>query len=218
MIKLYISDIRNLQDPKDHLEMLEDLPKARKEKILCFKLPSGRKQSLGAGLLLKKVLSDYGISQEKLKIGKNGKPEAEGIQFNLSHTDGLAVCAVGKLPVGCDVEKIKKAPEKIAERYFTENEAAYLKKCSADVYNEEFFRFWTTKEAYMKMTGEGLSLGLDQFEVRLDGPHISIYKDGKLENCYIKEYEIPGYKVTVCARENEFDERMLELVLCQERH
>lgn len=211
MIRLYVADIQKLQDPKENSALLEGLAAYRQEKIMRCNLAAGRIQSLGAGLLLKKVLNEYQIPQDSIKIGTNGKPEAEGIQFNLSHTDGLAICAVGKKAVGCDVEKIKTAPEKIAKRYFTDSEISYLRECSDEVFDREFFRIWTTKEAYMKMTGEGLGLGLNHVEVCLDDGKLSVLREGKKADCYVKEYDVSGYRITVCSEEKEFTE---EIVKC----
>ncbi len=210
MIKLYVAEIRNLQDPKENSALLEGLAKYRQEKILRYKYAMGRIQSLGAGLLLKKVLNEYRIPQDSIKIGKNGKPEAEGFHFNLSHTDGLVICVVGKKAVGCDVEKIKKASTEIAKRYFTDSEISYLRECSNEVFDREFFRIWTTKEAYMKMTGEGMSLGLNHVEVCFYDEKISVWREGKKADCYVKEYDIPGYKITVCSEEKEFAEEIVQ--------
>ena len=57
----------------------------------------------------------------------------------------------------------------------------------------------------MKLTGEGMSLPLSGFEVII-GEGIQIYREGQLCPCVIKEYEIEGYKLAVCALEEEFEE------------
>ena len=44
-----------------------------------------RKHSLGAGLLLKECLKEYGINIEEIRYGEHGKPEVDGIYFNISH-------------------------------------------------------------------------------------------------------------------------------------
>ncbi len=184
---------------------MEGLWEERKQKILRYKLAESRKQSLGAGLLLKWALQRHGIAAEKLSYGPNGKPEAVGVFFNLSHSGQWAICAIGDGSVGCDVEEIAPVLEGIAERFFTKNEVEYLNRFDGDQRLEEFFRLWTLKESYMKMTGEGMSLKLDRFEFSM-GEQLTVKRDGKPCDCHVKEYDLPGYKLAVCAEEGEFAE------------
>ena len=208
MVHVYAADIRNLPDPLEAPRVMDGLSEERKKKIVRYKQPEGRRQSLGAGLLLRQALARHGMQETEVYIGKNGKPEVKGICFNLSHSHNIVVCAIGEKPVGCDVEKEESsAKEKVAERFFCDTEIAYLKDKK-----EEFFRFWTMKESYVKMTGEGLRLPLNQFEIRFE-ERVKIYRDGKTCACFLKEYEIPGYRLTVCSEESEFVPRLEYILL-----
>lgn len=204
MIHLYAADIRNLKDPEEYPEMLNGLSEDRKRKTMQCLQENARKRSLGAGILLQKVLPCYGASHEKIYRGADGKPEVDGVCFNLSHSGNIVVCVVGDSKVGCDVEKIVKAPEKVAERFFHRNEVEYLKACGAEKRDETFFRLWTMKESYIKMTGEGMRRPLDSFEFLLEDEKVSVRQNNEILPCYIMEYEIPGYKVSVCAEEDQF--------------
>lgn len=204
MVYVYVMEVSNLPDPKEQPQMMTGLPDKRKEKILRFKQKKDRIQSLGASLLLDSVLKKHGFSMEQIRYNKHGKPEIDGFYFNLSHSYEMAVCAVSeKAPVGCDVEKIGKAPLKVASRYFCENEIAHLESLGEEEKNAEFYRIWTMKESYMKMTGEGLGMGLDSVEIIFEDP-IKVMRSGNVCQCSIKEYEIPGYKLTICAQERDF--------------
>lgn len=200
-----MTNVTSLPDPREFPEIMNGLPEERKQKTLRYKQLNDRKQSLGAGLLLEKVLRIRGKSMETIRYGEHGKPEIDGIYFNLSHSHDIAVCAVSDKPVGCDVEKIEEVTKRIAERFFTENEIAYLERFEEEEKLNEFFRIWTMKESYMKMTGEGMSLGLKNFEF-IFRDKVEVYRENNLCSCTIKEYEIPGYKLTVCAEETEFAE------------
>ncbi|MBD5556785.1 MAG: 4'-phosphopantetheinyl transferase superfamily protein [Roseburia sp.] len=204
MVHLYAADISNLPDPKENPEVLENLTDERKKNTMRFVQAADRKRSLGAGILLGKILPLYGASPEEIRIGADGKPEVEGICFNLSHSAEFVICAVGEQAVGCDVEKIAKAPERVAEHFFHRHEAEYLRACGEEGRAAMFFRLWTMKESYIKMTGEGMRLPLDSFEFLLDAEKVSVWRDGQMLSCHIMEYEIPGYKVSVCAKEDEF--------------
>ncbi len=59
------------------------------------------------------------------------------------------------------------AHERIAERFFSAREVAMLRALDPALQHEAFFACWTRKEAYKKARGEGISVGLDQFDVSL---------------------------------------------------
>ena len=115
----------------------------------------------------------------------------------------MVICTVSEKPVGCDVEKVKGINLKIAERFFAKKEVEYLKTFDERNKADAFFRLWTMKESYMKMTGEGMRLALDQFEIIFD-EDVKVFRNGRRCACFIKEYELPGYKLSVCAEEKEF--------------
>lgn len=202
MVKTYISNIKNLLDPEENPILLKDIWNLRKEKILSHKTPSGRKQSLGSALLLQKILLQNKLEPNDIKIGKNGKPEIEGICFNLSHSDEYVICSTSEKTLGCDIEKIRQVKKGFETRFFSEREVLYLNQFREDKLNQ-FFRLWTMKESYMKMTGEGMTLALNRFEFIFDN-EIKVYRDGILCNCFIKEYEIPNYKISVCSEDSIF--------------
>lgn len=213
MVYIYAVDIENLPDPLESPEIMEKLAEDRKEKIIKCKQLQSRKQSLGAGLLLSYVLDERGMSDSQVRYGSNGKPEIDGIFLNLSHSKNLVICAVGKKPVGCDVEQIVTAPEKVAERFFAENELEYLRGISEEKKSQEFYRLWTIKESYIKMTGEGLRVPLDKFEVNFQD-RIGVYREGERQSCFVKEYEISQdkdtiYQISVCAEESETLEQVI---------
>ena len=85
--------------------------------------------------------------------------------FNLSHSDRhglLALCAAG-ISVGVDIEVARpfERATRIAARHFSEWEAASIEACAPGMEREQaFFRTWTRKEAYLKLTGLGLPGGL----------------------------------------------------------
>lgn len=202
MVKVFALDIQELGDPLKNPELMEKIPEYRQQKIMKCKQADARIRSLGAGLLLKQVLKLYGLDEAATSYGENGKPEIAGLCFNLSHSGEMVVCAVGSAPVGCDIEKIHKSSSRIARRYFCESEREYLDSLGGEEKTEEFIRLWTIKESYLKMTGEGMKIPLNQFEVVLGTP-IQIYRDGVLVDCVVMEYELEGYKLTVCSKEEQ---------------
>lgn len=207
MIQVYAADITTLPDPLQNPSLMEGLSDQRKEKIMRHKMEKDRKQSLGAGLLLREVLLRHGMADREMTYGENGKPQMAGFYFNLSHSGGMVLCAAGDSEVGCDVEKIKCEPRGLVRHFFCEGEIAYLEQFCGEDREREFFRLWTMKESYMKMTGEGMRLSLKQFEL-IPGDSVSVYRADQHVCCFFQEYEIPGYRACVCAKEQNFSEQI----------
>lgn len=204
MVYLYAADIRSLPDPKEEPGILHMISSRRRRKVMEYLRAEDRKKSLGAGLLLAKILPLYGESPENITLEPGGKPKAEKVCFNLSHSGDLVICAAGRKAVGCDIEKIETEPEGVAVHFFHGNEVEYLQMFQEEERNEMFFRLWTLKESYMKMTGEGMRLPLQDFEILPEGERIRVRRGDEILPCHMMEYSIPGYKVSVCTEEEEF--------------
>ena len=104
--------------------------------------------------------------------GAQGKPFLQNsrVDFNLSHSAGLAVLAISKMgPLGIDLEFIDRQADiaGLAQSCLTAQEAAVLARLPEHERRARFFAFWTAKEARMKLTGEGMSLGPQQIELDL---------------------------------------------------
>lgn len=204
MIYLYALDIRGLPDPLESPALLHDISSSRRKKALEYVKEDDRKRCLGAGILLARILPLYGESPERITYGPVGKPKAENVNFNLSHSGDLVICAVGGKAVGCDIERTGKEPEGVAERFFHRSEVEYLQRFWGAERDRTFYRLWTLKESYIKMTGEGMNLLLQDFELLMEGERIQVRRAGEILPCYITEYDIPGYHVAVCAEEKDF--------------
>jgi len=110
--------------------------------------------------------------------GPKGKPElkpATGLQFNVSHSGGMAAIALcTHCQIGIDLEKIRPLPEMedIANRVFCSEEVTEIMSMPQCEQMHAFFRCWTRKEAYVKAIGDGLFAPLNSFRVtvRVDAP------------------------------------------------
>ena len=82
-------------------------------------------------------------------------------EISLSHSGPWAAASIGPAPHGIDVE-VPRNPEMIpgiADRWFLPAEAEALRKAPETERVELFFRLWTVKESFLKMTGTGLREG-----------------------------------------------------------
>ncbi len=195
--KFYITDIRTLTDPKDNPSIMEGLPYKRQEKCLRYIKADDRKRSLGAGKIINQILKDFNC-EGKLAEGTNRKPEAEGIFFNVSHSGNYVIGVAADTPIGCDIEKTETAPLEIAHRYFNASEIKYI--MSAKSKDLAFRQMWTLKESYMKMTGEGMKLKLDSFNIVI-GKEIQVYFQGIKQNCTFEHYIHDGHSIAICQKE-----------------
>lgn len=98
------------------------------------------------------------------RYGEKGKPYLENLPlfFSLSHSGEYVLCAVSRRELGADIQKIQPADElKLAKRFFSESECRILEGCESHRERQRlFFGFWTRKEAYGKLTGEGLAAAI----------------------------------------------------------
>lgn len=156
-----------------------------------------------------------------------GRPEIANslagppLRFNLSHTRGMAVCAVSwERDLGVDVEDVerKNLTVAIADRYFSPHEVRDLHARPPDQQHRGFFDYWTLKEAYIKARGMGLSLPLDKFSYRLqqvelpleERPEVEIGFDPEIgddpASWRFKQFFVePRFAVAVAARHNGHD-------------
>lgn len=132
--------------------------------------------------LLKIALVKEGITEENQQFiyNEHGKPmlkNHDDIHFNISHCKGLAVCAIANGSIGVDAEGIRKFPERVLKRCFTENEIRYIKE--NEFPDRAFFQLWTLKESYVKAIGIGISYPLKNAEFIIDNNHITANAEGK---------------------------------------
>ena len=144
-----------------------------------FVFQPDRNSYMAARGVLRELLGRYlnrGPSEIEFDYGAQGKPalrsgwSQSGLQFNVSHSHGMALFAFAAArQVGVDVEMVRAdfAGEKIAERFFSPQEVRELRSLPAAVQDEGFFLCWTRKEAYIKARGEGLQIPLKSFHVSL---------------------------------------------------
>jgi 4'-phosphopantetheinyl transferase len=169
-----VVDIRNIMAACTNL--LSAPEQARAEK---FKFARDRDLFVAAHVALRSILAPYlkqSAAEIDFAVGPNGKPSlatgsSRPIRFNLSHSGGLAMIAVALCrEVGVDVELIKQdlAFDEIAERFFTAREVAALRALPSRVRCQGFFKCWTSKEAFLKAKGTGLSGELDEIEITVD--------------------------------------------------
>lgn len=198
-MKLYRIHITHMDDPLQNQRLLELVSPERREKVIRYRMPDDRKRGLGAGIIIRRILQENGLTESDLRYSENEKPVADHVFFNVSHAGDYVVGVSSDCEVGCDIEKIRKAPMEIALCYFQMAESAYIQ--TANDRDKAFFTLWTLKESYMKMTGKGMSLPLDSFEIVRTTDGFALGKSPE-KPCFFKTMEFDGYMFSVSNEKN----------------
>ena len=151
-----------------------------------FKFARDQRRYGIAHAALRDILAGYvNVDAVNLRFndGPNGKPklappfEASGIEFNLSHSHETALIAVNQgNEIGVDIEFAKADFEflELASHFFTKREVAALRALPSALQRQGFYKCWTSKEAFLKAKGTGLSGALDEVEIMLVGERVQI--------------------------------------------
>lgn len=125
--------------------------------------------------ILRNALSkwvDNDPEELEIAVSTNGKPylnQKPSIKFSISHTEGFAGIAFSRNhEIGIDVEDRDRDTNinEVAAKVFTQSEREIMDAQSGIDKRKIFFRFWTSKEAFLKSIG--LGLGLDPKKVNLN--------------------------------------------------
>jgi 4'-phosphopantetheinyl transferase len=170
---------------KNLLKSLSEDEIARAER---FYFEEHRQHFIAGRGILRTILSQYlNIQPQQVQFSyeAKGKPVLADkfcmskLSFNLSHSQGLALCAVSCVrSIGVDLEYMRPMDvESLAERFFSVREYEFICTLPASERQQIFFRYWTCKEAYLKATGAGLTQ-LESIELSLaPDQHAKIISD-----------------------------------------
>ena len=215
MIKVYVAHTDKLYNKEVFDSLYAQIPAERKARIDRMKQQEDKLLSLGSFILLKEAVKEKGIILERCELvyqdtGKPYLPEYPEISFNLSHSKERVMCAVGTCAVGCDVEKIKETDYKVAKRFFHEDEYAFLEACEEEKEKQRmFYRLWTAKESFVKMTGQGMRRSFQSFIA--DIPAQRVWDETKTA-FYLQEYDLgDGYCYTCCSTGKAFATQMQQI-------
>lgn len=182
------------------------IPSYRHGRILSSKNKDARALTIFAGLFMAyNIHLDTGTDYSDISIttGQFGKPvlcNYSNYHFSLSHSKNFIVFISSKSPIGIDTEQLRTYNDKLAKRFFHNDEYIYLESLSNDIKNTEFTKIWTMKEAYVKLTGTGLTTPLNSFSI-FDTP----------DNYTFKDYNINNYITSICTTENNSSPEIINL-------
>lgn len=192
--KIYSLDITQVTDDEINLwySQMSDEKKLEADRL---QKADKRLSKIAADHLCRKAISQScSIPCEDIvfRLNEKGKPFAVNaeIQFNVSHSGNMVVCAVSNKRIGIDIEKIRAVNPRAADKFATADEIDYI-----DSETNGFFEIWTLKEAYFKCIGTGLGADIKSVSFHIDENGITCSEQGF--NCFFKEIA-DGYVCSVC--------------------
>ena len=168
-LRVYLLDVEYV--PSEVMAYLAStLSLKEKRKAVRFRREEDRQVYVGGRGLLRVLIGeclDLLPSEINLREERYGKPYLSGykdtFQFNLSNSGSKVAIVVNPAgnAVGIDMEMIDPAFEywEIAAHYFTTNE------CDRIYSHKDFYKYWTKKEALLKVTGVGLVDDLNRLDM-----------------------------------------------------
>lgn len=129
---------------------------AQRTRILAKKNRQDRLLSLGGLEALGKIVGQECVQFSRSELGKPFFADKSLGGFSISHSGKISVAACGPCELGVDLENIGRDLDfqKLSDRFF--NEAERNRLMADGMTAEAFYRIWTSKEAYVKYTGEGI--------------------------------------------------------------
>jgi 4'-phosphopantetheinyl transferase len=150
------------------------LPAPERERAAEFLREQSGRRWVAARWALRRVLESYlavPAAEIELEAGESGKPRLRGggrIEFNLSHSNGLALVAVAEgRAVGVDVEMVEPGRDllALAERALPAEDATAIKAAGSAERPALFYSAWTRHEARLKCLGVANVVAVENFEV-----------------------------------------------------
>lgn len=149
----------------------------------------GAKKCPTLDFLARVLKTEYGISPlpelARTDLDKPFFPALPHIQFSISHSKSIILCAVSAKPVGVDIEDIRPRRESLPQYALTEGEFSRYQSLGGDW--PAFYTLWTRKEAWCKYTGQGLGHSWD----------LTPQEKG----LFYGEYAGDGWRAAVCGEE-----------------
>lgn len=158
------------------LAALQELDKDERGRAARFATNHDRRRFVMSHFALRRLLSaTCGIRASELGFAKEplGRPfllSPLSLDFNMSHARATAAYALaGNGRVGIDIEMIvPMAAAELAERVLAPVELCTLRRMPRPTQAAAFFRWWTAKEAFLKLHGLGFSVEPNTVVVALD--------------------------------------------------
>ena len=168
--------------------------------MVVYGLESPQARKLSTTLLARAVREHWGLIElPEIARGPHGKPYFPGLeqyQFNLSHSGNYVVCALGRTPVGIDIQIPTARREYFLDRICSGQQRAWLR--SRNDSPEAVALLWSMKESLCKYDGRGLTRPINVIDVPLPEAGERRKEQNGL-NFYLRESQ--NWQLCLCTQE-----------------
>ena len=140
-LKIYI--FNSLEVPLDVLLNSKYISLLERSSFEKYKNLEVKKEKVVSSIFKNKYIGEYYLNEF-------GKPLSKDKYFNISHSHGYVVFIMDDVPIGIDIEKIKKAQDDLISYISNDEEKNYIHD------DASFYEIWTNKEALVKAYGTGI--------------------------------------------------------------
>lgn len=124
--------------------------------LSCDEQEMSATRRIARALLRAELSRRIGIAADKIVFSYNqhGKPQTEGIHFNVTHSSDIVCMAFHHAPIGIDIQQKRRlvTMDKLAPRIMCEAQLERYRKAT-DAANV-FFTCWSIAEALVKLHGD----------------------------------------------------------------
>lgn len=197
-VTIYVTRFSDWQiHEQEFFQVLSAIELEARQRIV---VEGARRSALVSRYLLRRLLGqvlDQDPAVVDFSVGPHGKPRVEGLFFNVSHSADLWACALSKdVEVGFDVEVIESGSRALVRRYFSSDEQVWMSQGDGP---ERFAQIWSGKEAALKLRGERLLEGLEQYSLKFDQQECIGISDNKGAFLTMARCEVdPSYVASLC--------------------
>lgn len=163
------------------------------------------------GWIRQKIGEVMESSPEKIpiEVTPRGKLYIPGhpIYFNSSSDNRRMLLGISDIPIGVDIEKVckRKNLTAIANQFYSLLEKQWLDRKMPDQKLASFYKIWCRREAYVKLSGKGLALGMGRGN--LAGERAGWFR---AVGRWFYDFTFDGgYTASICVPKTNFNEPLL---------
>lgn len=158
---IYIDKFKK-QNSKDFLEQYNDMNFKNEKRFYEY--------TIGRYLVKSVAKNNYNLKNTDIIVNEKGKPVFKdgGLFFSITHSKNIVLVCFDKVPCGVDIEYIKDRNLDKLSKYFKKDFSSL----------EDFYKFWTLKEANYKL---GCKLKDSHFSKFEDDYYLTVVSSGKIE-------------------------------------
>jgi 4'-phosphopantetheinyl transferase len=189
-------------------DLLESVSPEKKERIGRFCRREDAQRSLLAELLIRHVLMNHlGLPNSALTFSRDERHKpylehAADLHFNLSHSGDWVACAIDRLPVGVDVERIRERDIEDLRDVFSREERLRIGELGRADCWPYFYSLWTLKESYVKALGKGLLIPPGSLSVKFcdDGEIVMFHEGRPVPRVFLRTYSLDvRHRMAACS-------------------